>query len=73
MLDNKNDIAGYFKREQEFSRFASHELRTPIMVIKGSTDILTRLPDQPRVAQKAITRMQSACDEMRVLTEAFLL
>ncbi len=25
LLDNKNDIAGYFKREQEFSRFASHE------------------------------------------------
>ncbi|HHX8325618.1 TPA: sensor histidine kinase [Vibrio alginolyticus] len=73
LLDNKNDIAGYFKREQEFSCFASHELRTPIMVIKGSTDILTRIPDQPRVAQKAITRMQSACDEMRVLTEAFLL
>ncbi|HHF2978501.1 TPA: sensor histidine kinase [Vibrio diabolicus] len=73
LLDNKNDIAGYFKREQEFSRFASHELRTPIMVIKGSTDILTRIPDQPRVAQKAIARMQSACEDMRVLTEAFLL
>lgn len=73
LLDSKNDIAGYFRREQEFSRFASHELRTPIMVIAGSTDILSRVPDQPRVAQKAIARMQAACEDMRVLTEAFLL
>lgn len=73
LLDSKNEIAGYFRREQEFSRFASHELRTPIMVIKGSADILSRVPEQPRVAQKAITRMQSAGEEMRVLTEAFLL
>ncbi|MFV8454933.1 sensor histidine kinase [Vibrio owensii] len=73
LLNSKNEIAGYFKREQEFSRFASHELRTPIMVIKGSTDILSRVPEQLPIAQKAITRMQSACEEMRVLTEAFLL
>ncbi|HCE3033065.1 TPA: HAMP domain-containing histidine kinase [Vibrio parahaemolyticus] len=73
LLDSKNDIAGYFRREQEFSRFASHELRTPIMVIAGSTDILSRVLDQPRVAQKAIARMQAACEDMRVLTEAFLL
>jgi signal transduction histidine kinase len=73
LLDSKSDIAGFFRREQEFSRFASHELRTPIMVIQGSTDILSRIPEQPRVAQKAIARMQLACEEMRVLTEAFLL
>lgn len=73
LLDSKNEIAGYFRREQEFSRFASHELRTPIMVIKGSADILARVPEQPLVAQKAVRRMHSACDEMRVLTEAFLL
>ncbi|WP_394156948.1 sensor histidine kinase [Vibrio campbellii] len=73
LLDSKNEIAGYFRREQEFSRFASHELRTPIMVIKGSADILALVPDQPPVAQKAVRRMQTACEEMRVLTEAFLL
>jgi signal transduction histidine kinase len=73
LLDSKNNIAGYFRREQEFSRFASHELRTPIMVIKGSADILSRVPEQPRVAQKAIARLQLASEEMRVLTEAFLL
>ncbi|CAE6923317.1 His Kinase A (phosphoacceptor) domain [Vibrio sp. B1REV9] len=73
LLSSKVDIAAFFRREQEFSRFASHELRTPIMIIQGSTDILAKVPDQPRVAKKAIARMQSACEEMRILTEAFLL
>lgn len=73
LLNCKNDIAGYFRREQEFSRFASHELRTPIMIIRGSTDILKRIPEQPHIAQKAIARLHHACDEMSILTEAFLL
>ncbi|EDP60674.1 HAMP domain-containing sensor histidine kinase [Vibrio sp. AND4] len=73
LLDSKNEIASYFVREQEFSRFASHELRTPIMVIKGSADILDRVPEQVPIAEKAVARIQSACDEMRVLTEVFLL
>ncbi|MGF1861164.1 sensor histidine kinase [Photobacterium profundum] len=73
LLDSKNDIAGYFQREQEFSRFASHELRTPIMIIKGSTAILQKVPDQPHVALKAINRLNHASDEMTLLTETFLL
>ncbi|MGR5184806.1 sensor histidine kinase [Photobacterium damselae] len=73
LLDSKNNIAGFFQREKEFSRFASHELRTPIMVIKGSADLLKKVPNQPRVALKAIDRMQQASDEMRILTETFLL
>nr|WP_086939753.1 HAMP domain-containing sensor histidine kinase [Thaumasiovibrio occultus] len=73
LLDSKVDIALFFQREKEFSRFASHELRTPIMVIQGSTELLERIPDQPRLAQKAVQRIESATQEMTVLTEAFLL
>ncbi|HDY7994629.1 TPA: sensor histidine kinase [Vibrio vulnificus] len=73
LLDSKNHIAGFFQREQEFSRFASHELRTPIMVIQGSADILSRVEGQPQVAQKAIRRLHQAGQEMKVLTETFLL
>lgn len=73
LLENKQSIAKFFQREKEFSRFSSHELRTPIMVIKGSTDILTKIPDQPNVAKRAIKRMQLASEEMKVLTETFLL
>ncbi|QUJ66349.1 HAMP domain-containing histidine kinase [Photobacterium sp. GJ3] len=73
LRDSKLNIARYFQREQDFSRFASHELRTPIMVIKGSADILQKVPDQPRIAVKAICRLQQASQEMTLLTETFLL
>ncbi len=73
LLDNKAQISAYFQREQEFSRFASHELRTPIMVIKGSTDLLRKVPDLPNVATKAINRIEYAGSQMQTLTEAFLL
>jgi len=73
LLDAKKGIAGYFQREKDFSRFASHELRTPIMVINGSSDLLARVPNQPPVALKAISRIQESSEQMRVLTEAFLL
>ncbi|KLV09037.1 histidine kinase [Photobacterium aquae] len=73
LLDSKQEIARYFQREKDFSRFASHELRTPIMVIQGSAELLEKVPNQPKVALKAIGRVQDASQEMRVLTEAFLL
>lgn len=73
LLDSKNNIAGFFQREKEFSRFASHELRTPIMVIQGSADLLNKVPNQPNVAKKAINRLHQASDDMRILTETFLL
>ncbi|MGR5062626.1 sensor histidine kinase [Photobacterium sp. DNB22_13_2] len=71
--ESKVNIARFFQREHEFSRFASHELRTPIMVIQGSTELLGKVPNQPPVAVKAINRLQKASAEMRELTEAFLL
>ena len=73
LLDSKSNIAGFFQREKEFSRFASHELRTPIMVIKGSSELLSKVPNQPPVALKAIDRINKASEEMRILTETFLL
>ena len=78
LLENKAKIAAYFTREQEFSRFASHELRTPIMVIQGSTELLKKLPNngseaQQRIANKAIARIDYAGQQMKTLTETFLL
>ncbi|WP_065188482.1 sensor histidine kinase [Shewanella woodyi] len=73
LLESKINISNFFKREKEFSRFASHELRTPIMVIKGSTELLQKVPELPHVATKAIARLERASDEMELLTETFLL
>ena len=73
LLESKINISNFFIREKEFSRFASHELRTPIMVIKGSTELLQKIPDLPPLAIKAISRLERASDEMELLTETFLL
>ncbi len=73
LLKSKIDIAHYFQREQDFSRFASHELRTPITVVKGSSEILQRLELPHPLAQKAINRINSASEEMSLLTDTFLL
>ncbi|MGS0692813.1 sensor histidine kinase [Shewanella sp. 0m-8] len=73
LLDSRNDINGFFQREKEFSHFASHELRTPITVIKGSAELLAKIPDQHPLAVNAVKRLQRASDEMQVLTDTFLL
>lgn len=73
LLDSKNDINGFFQREKEFSHFASHELRTPITVIRGSAELLAKIPNQHPLAVNAVKRLQRASDEMQVLTETFLL
>jgi len=73
LINNKREIEGFFQRETEFSRFSSHELRTPIMVIKGSVELLGKTKNQIPVAVKAIKRIEQAGEEMQILTEAFLL
>ncbi|QUM74871.1 HAMP domain-containing histidine kinase [Moritella sp. 24] len=73
LLQSKMDIAKYFQREQEFTRFSSHEMRTAIMVIKGSTELLKKMPNESKVARKALTRLDFACDDLTILTDTFLL
>ncbi|HDX8594277.1 TPA: HAMP domain-containing histidine kinase [Aeromonas dhakensis] len=73
LLAGKQEVAAVFAREQEFSRFASHELRTPNMVIQGSAALLGKVSDLPAPAARATTRIRAAADEMALLTETFLL
>lgn len=73
LLQSKIDIASYFQREQEFTRFSSHEMRTAIMVIKGSTELLKKIPNESKIAIKAIGRLELASDDLSVLTDTFLL
>lgn len=73
LLTGKHEVAAVFAREQEFSRFASHELRTPNMVIQGSAALLGKVTDLPAPAARAASRIRTASDEMALLTETFLL
>ncbi|WP_075173955.1 sensor histidine kinase [Neptunomonas phycophila] len=62
----------FMKREQDFTRFASHELRSPITVIRGNLDILQEsLPDNP-IHERIVTRMNTAIQRVSLLIDGFL-
>ncbi|WP_165395107.1 sensor histidine kinase [Thiomicrorhabdus indica] len=73
LLNSKQKIRGFFQREQEFSRFSAHEIRTPLMVLRGSAELLNRLKQEDTRALKARRRIIESCDEIALLTDTFLL
>jgi len=73
LLNSKRQINGFFQREQEFSRFSAHEIRTPLMVLRGSAELLNRLSHEDKRSLKARQRIIESCDEIALLTDTFLL
>ncbi|KRE88537.1 histidine kinase [Frateuria sp. Soil773] len=66
-------IADYNLRERNFTRDASHELRSPLTVIKMSTDMLgdeTALSD---FGNRSVQRIKRAAREMEAVVEALLI
>ena len=63
----------FIERERIFTRDASHELRTPIAVFKGSLDLLQRKDDRSEDDVKAFKRMRRTVDDMEGLIETLLL
>ncbi len=66
-------LAEFIAREREFTRDASHELRSPLTVIHISAQLLLadeRLSDASR---RAAERIRRAANDMDELTSAFLL
>lgn len=65
-------IAEFIDREQHFTRDASHELRTPISVIKGACELLENkdLDDNTR---EMLNRIGRACAGMEQTVETLLL
>ena len=60
-------------REQRFTSFASHELRTPVSVIRGAAELLRAAPaaTEPRV-QRSLERIERATGDMQATIEALL-
>jgi len=70
MLEN---IEQSYFREQQFVSDASHELRTPIAVIKGYAGMLNRWgKDDPDVLSESIEAIISETDNMQSLVENLL-
>jgi two-component system sensor histidine kinase QseC len=66
-------IAGYNERERNFTRDASHELRSPLTVIKMSTDMLADESSLSEFGQRSVQRIRRATREMEALVEALLI
>ncbi len=66
-------LAEFVVRERQFTRDASHELRSPLTVIQVSSDLL--LADEPLTdaGRRAVGRIRRAVGVMDELTNAFLL
>ena len=60
------------QREQQFTANASHELRTPMMVIQGACDLLREtLPTNPATA-RLLQRIEQAVQDMEAQMALFL-
>ncbi|RDJ00201.1 sensor histidine kinase [Dyella solisilvae] len=68
-----NRIAGYNQRERNFTRDASHELRSPLTVIKMSADMLADDPSLGEFGQRSVQRIKRSTREMEALVEALLI
>jgi two-component system, OmpR family, sensor histidine kinase QseC len=66
-------ISGYNERERNFTRDASHELRSPLTVIKMSTDMLADESALGDFGQRSVQRIRRASREMEALVEALLI
>lgn len=66
-------IRAFVDREQRFTRNASHELRTPVAVIKGAVELLQKNLNNPAAAvQRPLNRIDRSVANMENIIEALL-
>ncbi|MEC4726898.1 HAMP domain-containing histidine kinase [Shewanella sp. D64] len=70
ILERLREIDAISQRESQFLQYASHELRTPIAVIKSNAELLEQLI--PAKNLPALERIARASNTMQHLTETLL-
>jgi signal transduction histidine kinase len=73
LLRYSQRLAHFLERERQFTRDASHELRSPLTVIRMAASILLEAPGLSDSNRRTAQRIQRACYDMEELTNAFLL
>jgi signal transduction histidine kinase len=63
----------FVDRERNFTRDASHELRSPLTVIKIAADVLEADAELPDFAARSVARIRRATRDMEALLESFLI
>lgn len=66
-------VTEFLDRERNFTRDASHELRSPLTVIRLAADMLLFEQELDHPARNSVLRIKRATNDMEELTEAFLL
>jgi two-component system sensor histidine kinase QseC len=66
-------VESYGDRERNFTRDASHELRSPLTVIKMSADMLADEPQLSEFGMRSVDRIRRSARELESLVEAFLI
>src|SRR5690606_36083410 len=66
-------IAEFVQRERDFTRDASHDLRTPLPVVRVATDMMVGDPATPVHSQRSLHRIQQSVQDMEALVESFLI
>jgi two-component system OmpR family sensor kinase len=69
MLDR---LEGAFQRQREFVSDASHELRTPLTVLRGQTELLKRVGNDPEERRRVVDMLLRELDQMNRLVEDML-
>jgi signal transduction histidine kinase len=66
-------LDGFVQREQSFTEAASHEMRSPLAVLQGATELLAeQARDQPTLA-RTVERIRRATRDMADFTHTLLL
>lgn len=67
-------ISAFTRREREFTSHASHELRTPVSIIKGAMEIISNKIDRADLSlQRPMQRIGRAVTDIEMLIDTFLL
>ncbi len=66
-------LEDFVERERNFTRDASHELRSPITVIKVAADVIQEEEGLSEFGRRSTQRIRRAIRDMEALIEAFLI